>query len=244
MSESRNSIEGVLTTLRDIGWRPGAIIDIGVATGTAGLYSVWEDIDICLVEPSRKALVYMEQIAARYPRTKIFNVAASNRTGRIVGGEHPDISNISFGKIRGLLRKAVFPAMTCDDIVAAAGVSPPFVYKLDTDTHEREILEGSAATLARTELCIVEMRVFHRNRKGMARPDDIWRAMIDHGFAFFDVAGAGYAGSGVMRSADLVFAREGSPLFTLAMENSGKSANVLQRRIEQYARALTQNGDF
>jgi len=28
------------------------------------------------------------------------------------------------------------------------------------------------------------------------------------------------------------------------MENLGKSADVLQRRSEQYARALTQNSDF
>ena len=244
MSESRNSIEGVLTTLRDIGWRPGAIIDIGIATGTPGLYGVWDDVDICLVEPSRKGLVYMEQIAARYPRARIFNVAASNRTGEIVGGEHMDIPNVSFGKIKGRLQKTVFPAMTCDDIVAAAGIAPPFVYKLDTDTHEREILEGSTATLAGAELCIMEMRIFHQNRPGMARPDEIWRAMADHGFSFFDLAGSGYAGSGVMRSADLVFAREGSGLHALAQANTAKSGDVLERRMKQYQRALTENTDF
>ena len=244
MYEPRHSIEGVLTTLRDIGWRPGAIIDIGVATGTLGLYSVWDDIDICLVEPSRKGRVFMEQIASRYPRARIFNVAASNRTGEIFGGEHPDIPNVSFGKIKRRFTASVFPAMTCDDIVASAGVSPPFVYKLDTDTHEREILEGSMATLADTELCIIEMRVFHQNRRGMARPDDIWRAMTGHGFAFFDIAGSGFAHTGVMRSADLVFVREGSPLHALALANSAKPQNVSDKRIARYQRALISNADF
>lgn len=244
MHEPRHSIEGVLTTLRDIGWRPGAIIDIGVATGTPGLYSVWDDIDICLVEPSRKGRVFMEQIASRYPRAQIFNVAASNRTGEIAGGEHEDIPNVWFGKIRGRFREAMFPAMTCDDIVASAGVSPPFVYKLDTDTHEREILEGSKATLAQTELCIVEMRIFHQNRRGMARPDDIWRAMTENGFAFFDIAGSGFAHTGVMRSADLVFVREASPLHGLALTNSAKPENVEEKRIARYRRALIRNTDF
>ena len=243
MYEPRHSIEGVLTTLRDIGWRPGAIIDIGVATGTRGLYSVWDDVEICLVEPSRKGLVYMEQIAAKYPKVQIFNVAASNRTGEITGGEHAEIPNVSFGKMHDALQQTTFPAMTCDDIVAAAGVSGPFVYKLDTDTHEREVVEGSSATLAATELCIIEMRVFHRNRMGMARPDDLWRAMVDRGFGFFDLAGSGFSPAGVMRSADLVFVREGSPLHALADAHSGKQ-NLLERRIKQYRRALEDNPDI
>ena len=244
MRPARNSIEGVLTTLRGIGWRPGAIIDIGIATGTPGLYPVWDDIDICLVEPSRKGRVFMEQIAARHPKAQIFNVAASNRTGEIAGGEYEDVPNVSFGKIKGPMRESLFPAMTCDDIVKAARISPPYLFKLDTDTHEREILEGATATLASTELCIVEMRVFHRNRRGMARPDDIWRAMVDHGFGFFDIAGSGYGPSGVMRSADLVFVREGSPLHALAQANSAKSGGEVERRIKQYRRALTDNKDF
>lgn len=240
----RHSIEGVLTVLRDLGWRPGSILDIGVATGTPGLYSTWPDMDLCLVEPSRKGLVYLEQIAAKYPKARIFNVAASNRTGEVVGGEHADVPNVSFGKMRGDLVRTVFPAMTCDDIVAAAGISPPFLYKLDTDTHEREILEGSKATLAQTDLCIIEVRVFHKNRPGMATPDEIWRAMMEHGFVFFDMAGTLVGNSGVLRCADLVFVRQGSALHALAEANSHKPKDAAERRAEHYQRSLTDNPDI
>ncbi len=236
----RSSIEGVLVTLRNIGWRPGAILDIGVASGTPGLYSVWPDAPICLVEPSRKGLAYMQQIAAKYPNVQVFNVAASNRTGQIAGAEHEQLVNVTFGKAGANMQDAVFPAMTVDDIVAAAALEPPFLYKLDTDSHETEILQGSSATLERTDLCILEACVFHGLR-GRTRPDELWRAVHDRGFVFFDVAGSGYGTSGVMRSTDLVFVREASDLYRLAKANSAKRADVAEKRAQQYKAALRDN---
>ncbi len=59
----RNSMEGALIPLRDLGWTPGAILDIGVATGTKGLYTAWPGVPICLVEPSPDAAPFMRQIA-------------------------------------------------------------------------------------------------------------------------------------------------------------------------------------
>ena len=236
----RSSIEGVLTTLKEIGWAPGAIIDIGVAAGTPGLYSVWPETTICLVEPSSKGLVYMEQIAAKYADVRIYNVAASDRTGSVPGSEHEELLNVALAKPRGPFKFATFPAMTCDDIVADARLTPPFVYKLDTDTHEREILGGSSATLAKTDICIVEMCVFH-GLHSRARPDELWRAVHDNGFVFFDLASSGYGRTGVMRTADLVFVREDSSLYRLAFENAAKRADLTEHRARQYQAALADN---
>ncbi len=130
--------------------------------------------------------------------------------------------------------------MTCDDIVRAAGLTPPFVYKLDTDSHEAEIVEGSSETLANSDLCILEFCVFHGPR-GRTRPDDLWQAMRERGFVFFDLAGSGYGRSGVMRSADIAFIREESELYRLAKDNSAKRADLVERRAAQYKAALIDN---
>jgi FkbM family methyltransferase len=217
----RTSIEGALRPLRDIGWTPGAIIDIGVAEGTTGLYTVWPGVPICLIEPSPDAAPFMRRIAEAHPNVQIYNVGASNRSGVMDVYKHPSLLNVFFGTGKAHWVPAKVPVRTCDDIVADAGLKGPFVYKLDTDSHEREILEGSEATLAATDLCIIEFNVFYPLR-GLCPPNEIWRSMAAHGFTLFDAGGFGYAESGLMRAVDLVFVREDSELFRLAFSNSEK----------------------
>jgi FkbM family methyltransferase len=241
-TNERIGIDGVLAPLRDLGWRPGAILDIGIATGTKGLYSVWPDVDICLVEPSPKSLVYMEQIAARYPKVHIYNVGASDHTGEVKGLMHEQLVNVSFAKTRGGngWEETSFRMMTCDDIVADAGLKGPFVYKLDTDTHEKEVLRGSSRTLAQSEICILEINVFNGFR-GRATPDEMWRAMLDNGFVLFDIAAVSYAPTSILRTMDLVFIRAGGELFEAAFRNSGKGAETIQKRAKEQRRAKTHN---
>ncbi len=90
------------------------------------------------------------------------------------------------GTGKGKWPETSIPVRTCDDIVAEARLTPPFVYKLDTNSHELEILEGSAKTLEQTELCIIELNLYY-GLKGMATPADIWKVMTDKGFAMFGV---------------------------------------------------------
>ncbi len=219
--EDRFSMEGVLQPIRDLGWTPGAIIDIGVATGTRGLYGVWPDAPICLIEPSPAALPYMQQIAERFPNVKIYNVGASNRSGTVEGMQHPSRAYAYVGPGKKDWEPTSFPVMTCDEIVADAGLTGPFLYKLDTDSHEKEILEGSSRTLAQTDLCIIEVNVFYGLR-GLCPPRDIWRAMDEHGFTFLTLGHYGHSQSGVLRCIDMVFAREDSELFKRAFYKSLK----------------------
>ncbi len=103
------------------------------------------------------------------------------------------------------------------------------------------MLEGSQATLAQSELCILEINVFNRLR-GRITPDQMWRTMADRGFTLIDMAGASYAPTGVLRTMDLVFARAEGEVFSRLFEQSRKGADVLERRAEQQRLALKNNG--
>lgn len=233
------SLERALGCLRDVGWTPGAIIDLGVAAGTKGLYSVWPGVPICLVEPSASSLPYMKQIAATYPNVQIFNVGASDRSGELEGHQREDMVNVFFGR-GGDYPKHTFQVRTCDEIVAEAGLQGPFLYKLDTDSHEREILVGSAQTLAAAEVCVIEANVFHGFRRQLT-PMEMWRTMDEHGFAFADIAECSFGAKGVLRGADFVFVRKDAPVFQALFDNSGKRADLIERRTRQYKEALTKN---
>lgn len=240
MHSERITIEGVLSPLRDLGWKPGAILDIGVATGTKGLYSVWPDVDICLVEPSAKSLVYMRQIAERYPKIHIYNVGASDHTGEAQALVHEGMLNVMFHKPRPGWEETTFKVMACDDIVRDAGLKGPFIYKLDTDTHEQEVLAGSSETLAQSELCIVEVNVFNPFRQRFT-PDQMWRTLYEKGFSLLNIASTGYAPTGLLRTMDLVFVRTDGELFELAYRNSSKGAGLIEKRVKQQIKALHHN---
>jgi len=221
-----STFEYSLGVLRDLGWTPGAIIDIGVGAGTAGLYSTWPDAPICLIEPSPDSLPYMQQIAGMFREVHIYNVGASDAAGVVGGAKNPKSGAVVLGNAKPKWQAAEFPVMRCDDIVGDAGLKPPFLYKLDTDVHELEALRGSAKTLANSELCIIELNVFNRFRS-LTHPEEIWTVMHEAGFGFFGIANLGRAKSGLCRAVDFMFARTDGALFELAFQNSQKAARVI-----------------
>ncbi len=232
MAPDHFSLERALTSLKDLGWTPGGIVDVGVGAGTPGLYSVWPDTPLCLIEPTPEALVYMRQIAAKYANVHIFNCGASDHNGELIARQPEGLLRVFFGRGKGFPERSL-PVRTCDDMVAEAGIEAPILLKIDTDSHEREVLLGAEATLQRTEVCVIETNVFHTQRRLMS-PMEIWQFFSERGFAFFDIAGCSIAQSGVMRAADFVFVKADAAILQTAREHSSKSAEKRAKRVRQY----------
>lgn len=240
--EERMSIGGVLRNMNQLGWAPGAILDIGVAMGTEGLYGVWEDAPLVLVDPVPANLQYMEQIRDSRANTQVFNVGASNSDGRKTAKVFDANGHAAIGAVsaKNGWRMDEFEVRRIDTIVKEAKVDGPFLYKLDTDAHEAEILEGSKKTLKHTEVCIIEGTVFN-GLKNKFSVNDLYEVMHQHGFAFFDIAGSGFNHLKIRRNVDFVFVKEASELFRVAFEKSAKNKAKIERRIEQRKNALVHN---
>jgi FkbM family methyltransferase len=221
---ARNTFPGVIQALKDIGWSPAGIIDIGVGQGTPGLYTTWPGTPICLVEPAPLAGQYVDQIVAMFPNVKAYKVGASNKSGTMTVRAADKGLFVSFGDHKQKWPEIEVAVMTCDEIVADAGMTGPFFYKLDTDAHEIEILKGSTKTLEAAEVVMVEMNFLYPVI-GMAGPNDIWRLLADAGFTLFDMTEIRYSVVGVARQADAVFVKQDSALFNqLAWKNAAKAA--------------------
>jgi FkbM family methyltransferase len=216
-----------LGILRDRGFTPGAIIDIGVGAGTGGLYDVWgPQVPVALIEPSRNALPYMERIQAERGAVLIFNCGASDRSGVMEATEDKVRPYVAFGGRKPKWPPVEVPVRTCDEIVREAGLEGPFVYKLDTDSHDWEALQGSDRTLSQTAVVIVEMNIFNAFR-GMASPDQVWRFLVDRGFALFDIGSQNHADNGTLRGIDLIFAKADLPAVRSAYENAAKAPSLV-----------------
>jgi FkbM family methyltransferase len=232
MAPDHFTLERALTCLRDLGWRPGGIIDVGVGAGTPGLYSIWPGAPLCLIEPTPDAMVYMRQIAEKYPQARIFNCGASDRSGTLTARQPEGFRRVFFGRGKGYPELSL-PVRTCDEMVDEAGLEAPILLKIDTDAHEREVLLGAQKTLERTEVVVIEANVFHPVRR-MISPIEILGFLGERGFAFFDIAGFSIGKSGVMRAADFVLVKQDAPIFRTGYEHSGKSAEKRAKRVRQY----------
>jgi FkbM family methyltransferase len=219
------SLAGLLSNLARIGWTPGAIIDIGVATGTEGLYSIWPGVPICLVEPSPVSAQFLDEIAGKFPNVVTYKVGASNYNGTMKVRTDPTGVYTYFGD-KPHWAEIDVPVMKVDDIVRDAAISGPFVYKLDTDAHELEILKGSVETLRATDVAAIEVHFMNPFYPGAMTPADVVLFMRKRGFEILDMTAIAYSSAHIGRAADMLFAKRDSELFRMVQRNSHKQGKV------------------
>ncbi len=236
----RLSLTGALEAIAATGWRPGGVVDIGVATGTPGLYGVWPDAPIVLIDPVAENRAYMEQIAARYPTVDIFEVGAGRFCGEMAGRVLVSMGLAELGVTRPLegCENRVFPVMTLDAILGKSRAAPPYLIKLDTDAGELDIIAGAEKSLADADVFISEAKVFN-SFNSKAVPADIVAALAGAGFALADIVSINRTAQ-VTRIFDLLFVRTESDLFR-RLELAARKPSKEAKRREQREQALKVN---
>jgi FkbM family methyltransferase len=193
------------------------VIDVGASDGhwsrqlAAELTSARQFV---LIEAQATHRAGLDRFAADFPTTRIVQAAAGNRTGEIFfdakdlwGGLAAESAGARPGDwIR-------VPVTTIDGEVAASGFRGPYLVKLDTHGFERPILEGARATLAETELLIIECYNFDV-APGALRFPEFCLHMAALGFRCVDLFDAVYRPhDGAFWQCDIAFARADSPVF-------------------------------
>jgi FkbM family methyltransferase len=190
MSASTNLSKGhSLQRVRDLGLRPRTVIDVGVATGTNGLYGAFPDVRYVLIEPLEESRPFMRQITQQYPGSIAIHAAAGRAPGEADFVVDPGLSGSSFllSHKSGELRKV--PVVTVDSVVREHGLEGPFVLKLDVQGFEIEVLEGSVETLGRTDLVIAEASLWADLKKQpMPRLIELISWFDQKGFVVYDIA--------------------------------------------------------
>lgn len=240
---NRVSIAAALTAIAGTGWKPATIFDIGVGLGTDGLYDVFPDARLVLVEPVSEAGPVMQEIAGRYPETVCELAAAGASDGQAeilvspgITGSTMHTSALGQGDTRTV------PTVTLDTLVERHGLRPPFLVKLDVEGHELEVLKGATRTLPETEVVVSEVSIWG----GGYRPTivDIVTVMKEHGLVLHDVANMGYRGiDDALLLLDLVFVRETSMIRSVKSAKTPEQAAAarqykqekMRRRLEEIA---------
>lgn len=182
----------------------GSVIDVGASDGrwTDSVRSLWPDAHYVLVEAQSVHFDALDRYARAHPRTHVVKAAASDHAGTI----HFNAANPFGGEACETAFAAhdvTLPCTTLEQEVLSRSLPGPYVIKLDTHGHEREILHGAERLVASAALIVIEAYNF-------AKPNRMffWQLcelMVERGFRVASLADPLLAPDGVLRQMDLCF---------------------------------------
>jgi len=206
----RDSLGEVMQFAKSTGFEPGCIIDVGIATGTPGLYETYPDAMFVLFDPIAENEVFMKDICERYPQARYYLAAAGSSHGRQTLSVDPTYGGSRFVESVGRHSHGVdreVPVLAIDDVVAELGCRGPFVIKVDTEGSELEVLEGAHQVMGDTEMLILESRTWPIGKAPQLY--EMLRRLKEWGFVAFDLINRNYNDvAGFLKQFDLVAVKE------------------------------------
>lgn len=219
-----NATEDALVLLRQNGFQPDVVIDVGANRGqwTSMARETFPDATYHLVEPQHGCQPLLKQMADGSPRIHIHATAVTRpgpSTVVMIGGGRDQAGTGSFIPARELS-----PAETASDhptsyasttLDALFGdlQSTRLLLKLDVEGHELAVLEGARALLRRTEVIVSEFWMFRIQGEEMATLPDLVAWLAQAGLVLYDFGALqGRRVDNRLQSGDAVFVRRDSPL--------------------------------
>jgi FkbM family methyltransferase len=207
----RRTLPQVLGHYRDLGFRAGTVIDVGVAAGTPELYAAFPGAQLLLVEPLEEYRGALEQIARQRPAHVVL-AAAGPEAGTMEIAVHrvPACSSM-LGPHRGDgadVSWRSIPTVRIDDLVSELGLPGPYVLKVDVEGAELRVLEGATTLLEAAELVLLEVSLFELV-PGAPQLHDVVAGMHRYGFAVADIYhGHNRLLDGALAQLDIAFVKE------------------------------------
>jgi FkbM family methyltransferase len=212
------TVPGLLESLRDNGFSPAAIIDVGANVGDWSRMAapLFPDARVLMLEgnPENDAALgaTADAIGSR-----------SERVIALLGPEKKDaVKFYTFGTGSSVLPElttfdkgtVTLPMDLLDNVVEGAALPGPFLLKLDVQGFELEVLKGGKSTLHHAEAVILESSLIPFN-DGAPLFADVVEFMNRQGFVVFDFCGQSRRESdGALFQTDIAFVRRDSCLRT------------------------------
>lgn len=208
----RNKLEA-LTLIQRFGFNPVAIVDVGVATGTIGLYETWPATKYFLVEALPQFDADLQRISAGLADCECVNAFAGRSAGMVEIAVDPNADHAHvIGEAPAEWGRATVPIVTVDSLVAPLGLGPSteILLKVDVDGKEIDVLEGARGLLGSDAVVISEAALLDTD---MGRFSQIVVFMSQLGYEVFDIVEPLCRPvDDVLWQVDLIFCRRSSPL--------------------------------
>lgn len=214
----RDSVLQILLQAKAVGFYPQTVVDVGAAYGSFACQcsTVFPDARYLLIEPLEEYRPLLERLRKTIPALQCVFAAASSNPGEIELNVHPDLvgsslySEVEKGTdVNGVPRRV--RSVTIDNVIQETCAKGPFLFKLDVQGAELDVLRGAERVLRECQYVILEVSFFTFFQGG---PDccEVIAYMKEHGFVPYDIVGLQYRPlDQALSQADIAFVQETGP---------------------------------
>jgi FkbM family methyltransferase len=206
----------VMRRLKDRGFCPDFVVDVGASTGvwSHAVAEVFPDSRFVLVDPllSRHDSCSRQHYIARRQNFETIEAALADKSGRLLLQVTEDLYRSSLFELSPRLRcDAVdVEVQTVDQLVRERGLSGRGMLKVDVQHAEHLVIEGARDSLARSIDVVVLELTLAGAPKGAKTFLEMLNLMQELGFRYYDDAGYWRAPEdGSLLEKDIVFVRAG-----------------------------------
>jgi FkbM family methyltransferase len=189
-------------------------IDVGASNGrwSVEMMKIFPDVHYhCIEAQTRHASALRKMTGTHKNLTHV--IAAAGASEGTIYFEVEDLFGGRAAAQNSNARQVPVPMTTIDIQVRQFSLKPPFLIKLDTHGYEWPILEGAKATLAKTEVLIIEMYNF-TSGEPMLLFYELCQKLDGLGFRTFDLCELLHRPSdGFLWQFDVVLLRKDRPEF-------------------------------
>lgn len=200
------------THIKDAGFNPTTIVDVGVATDTNDLYVHFPNSRYLFVEPLAEFEPSLQQLCQQFNGTYML-AAAGATDGELEIRVTKDLGGTSiFETLESQdgaydMKPRIVPQFKIDTMWDALELSGPALLKIDVQGGELEVLTGAEETLNNFEIIVLEVGMIQQYI-GQPVFHEYVAYLAERGFVVYDIISAGYTDVGLLAQIDLVFAKQ------------------------------------
>jgi FkbM family methyltransferase len=205
---NRQSKNNTLLTLKNSGFDPAIVFDIGAQIGTPELFTVFPSAHHVMVEPVHECIPALELIQKQLASATIYNCAVSNVNESTFLSVTASRQYSSIEEKMGEESREI-EVRTVDSIYEDIKMSGSILLKIDVDGIEIKVLQGSKSLLKRND-CVIVIEASIGDHG--PRFNNIVEYMNSYGYDVFDIVDPLYRQSDWhLWQVDLVFVKKDSP---------------------------------
>ncbi|MDB5174882.1 MAG: hypothetical protein JWN51_3655 [Phycisphaerales bacterium] len=209
--------DAALRRLKAMGVTPGQIVDVGASDGkwTRECMTIFPGARYFLVDPLPENAGPLAALQGERPGVKFWSGALGAQAGVLPMKVHGDQSSfLNSEYASGTAQERAVEVRTLDSFLGSDLLAPPAMIKADVQGYELEVLKGAARCLETTQLLLLEVS-FRRIYAGCPLAHEVIGHIAAHGFRTYDICSyVQRPRDGELVQADMVFVREGSPVFS------------------------------